>query len=384
MASTTQPIYFDNAATSFPKPPGVAEVMGRVLRTTALSPGRAAHGFSLEASRMIFEARELLAAFFGCADSSRLIFTSNVTEALNVGLFGLLQPGDHVITTGMEHNSVMRPLRHLEAQRRIAIDILPTSPGGEIDSGAVARLRRRNTRLIIINHVSNVTGTVAPLTEVAAVKGDALLMVDAAQSAGVFELDVEQQHIDFLAFTGHKALLGPTGTGGFVLRQGIALPPFKLGGTGSGSEQEMQPEFAPDCYEAGTPNTLGIAGLAAGVRFVRETGISRIREHEQALTRRFLDGLAQISGITVHGPPASGNRGAVVSFRVAEKGADEVAFQLDREFHIMTRAGMHCAPLAHRSMGTFPAGTVRVSFGFFNTAGEIDYCLDALARLARS
>ncbi|MEW6595357.1 MAG: aminotransferase class V-fold PLP-dependent enzyme [Thermodesulfobacteriota bacterium] len=384
MSALRSPVYLDNAATSFPKPANVAATMDRLLRSTALSPGRSAHAFSLAAGREIFAARELLAAFFGCPDSSRLIFTANVTEALNVGLFGLLKDGGHVIATGMEHNSVMRPLRHLEQLGRIALSVLPASPAGETDPADLAKALRRDTRLIVVNHVSNVTGTAAPLAEIAALKGGALLVVDAAQSAGVFELDVAKLGIDFFAFTGHKALLGPTGTGGFVLGPDIELPPFKMGGTGSASEFEVQPDFAPDCYEAGTPNTLGIAGLAAGVGFVKETGLAAIREHEQALTRRFLDGLAQIREVTVYGLPAGANRGAVVSLRLAGKGMDEVAHRLDREFRILVRAGLHCAPLAHRTIGTFPEGTVRVSFGFFNTMAEVDCCLDALARIAAS
>ena len=384
MPTPRPPIYFDNAATSFPKPQQVATAMDALLRSTALSPGRAAHGFSLAAGRVIFSARERLARFFGCPDSSRLIFTANVTEALNVGIFGLLRPGDHVITTGMEHNSVMRPLRHLEQQGRVTVSVLPVSRAGETDPADLLQCRRPNTRLIVVNHVSNVSGTVAPLAEIAARKGDALLMVDAAQSAGFFELDVTRLGIDFLAFTGHKGLLGPTGTGGFVLRPGLDLPPFKMGGTGSASEQEIQPDFAPDCYEAGTPNTVGIAGLDAGVRFIEETGLARIRDHELALTRRFLDGIGQLPGITVYGLPAEeSHRGALISFRLVAMSVDEVALRLDRDFGIMTRPGLHCAPLAHRGLGTFPEGTVRISFGFFNTAEEIDYCLDALAQLSR-
>ncbi|HSR35686.1 MAG TPA: aminotransferase class V-fold PLP-dependent enzyme, partial [Desulfurivibrionaceae bacterium] len=272
----------------------------------------------------------------------------------------------------------------LEEQGRITLTVLPASPAGETDPVDLARARRPDTRLIVVNHVSNVTGTVAPLAELAAVKGEALLVVDAAQSTGVFELDAARLGIDFLAFTGHKGLLGPTGTGGFVLGPNVALPPFKMGGTGSASEFEVQPDFAPDCYEAGTPNTVGIAGLAAGVRCIQETGLAAIREHELALATRFLEGLSQIKGVTLYGLPAGGQRGAVVSFRVAGKGVDAVAHRLDREFGIMVRAGLHCAPLAHRSIGTFPEGTVRVSFGFLNTMAEVEYCLDALARIAGS
>ncbi|MFH7326510.1 aminotransferase class V-fold PLP-dependent enzyme [Desulfurivibrio sp. C05AmB] len=375
-------IYFDNAATSFPKPPEVLEVLSRLPREIALSPGRAAHRYSLAAGREIFAARELLAEFFGCADSSRVIFTANVTEALNLGIFGLLGSGDHVITTGLEHNSVMRPLRYLESRGEIAISLLPVSAGGEIDPAAIDRLRRPNTRLIIINHASNVCGTIAPLAEIAARKGQARLLVDAAQSAGHLPLAVDEAGIDLLAFTGHKGLFGPTGSGGFVMAADLPLRPLRMGGTGSNSEQENQPDFAPDCYEAGTPNTLGIAALAAGIRFINRVGLAAIARHEQDLTDRLLVGLAAISGITLYGPPRELPRCPVVSLRLAGCAVSELALRLEREFGIMARAGLHCAPAAHRSLGTFPEGTLRLSLSWFNSREEVDSCLAALARLA--
>jgi cysteine desulfurase family protein len=381
MPDSPPPIYLDNAATSFPKPPEVAEAMHRLIREISLSPGRSAHRFSLAASRVIFEARELVAGLFGCPDSSRVVFTSNVTEALNVGIFGLLQPGDQVLTTGMEHNSVMRPLRHLEKARGIVLTILPTDPTGAIDPEDIPRRLSKKTRLIIINHVSNVTGAVADLGAIGSRKGGALLMVDAAQSAGVFPLDMEEMGIDFLAFTGHKGLFGPTGTGGFLLRQGLVLPPLKMGGTGSNSEFEEQPQLMPDCYESGTPNTLGIGGLAAGLEFIKKTGRETIRRHEERLTRLLLDGLSQIEGITVYGPPASAVRGPAVSLTMAGRSVADLAFLLDRQDGIMARAGLHCAPAAHRGIGTFPQGTLRLSPGFFNTEAEIHAVLAALDRI---
>jgi cysteine desulfurase family protein len=381
MPDSSSPIYLDNAATSFPKPPEVAEAMHRLIQEISLSPGRSAHRFSLAASRVIFAARELAADFFGCPDSSRVVFTSNVTEALNVGIFGLLKPGDRVLTTGMEHNSVMRPLRHMEKTRGIRLDFLPTDPAGAINPDDIPGRLCAKTRLIVINHVSNVTGAVADLEAIGARKGGALLMVDAAQSAGVFPLAMDPMRIDFLAFTGHKGLFGPTGTGGFLLRKGLMIPPLKMGGTGSNSELEEQPALLPDCYEAGTPNTLGIGGLAAGLEFIKKTGRETIRLREEHLTRMLLEGLSQIKGITVHGPPAGPSRGSAASLTLAERSVDDIAYFLDRRFGIMARGGLHCAPAAHRSIGTFPRGTLRLSPGFFNTEAEIQTVLAALDKI---
>ncbi|MBU1405926.1 MAG: aminotransferase class V-fold PLP-dependent enzyme [Proteobacteria bacterium] len=374
-------IYLDNAATSFPKPPEVGETMLRMIREISLSPGRSAHRFSLAASRVIFEARERVADFFGCPDSSRVVFTSNVTEALNVGIFGLLQTGAHVLTTGMEHNSVMRPLRYLEKTRGVILTILPTDPTGGIDPDDIPKHLKAKTRLIIINHVSNVTGAVADLAAIGARKGGALLMVDAAQSAGVFPLDMEAFGIDFLAFTGHKGLFGPTGTGGFLLRQGLVLPPLTMGGTGSNSELEEQPQLMPDCFESGTPNTVGIGGLAAGLECIQKIGRETIRLREASLTRTLLEGLSRIQGVTVYGPIPGETRGSAVSLTMVGKSVTDLAFLLDRNFGIMARAGLHCAPAAHRSITTFPQGTLRLSPGFFNTEGDIRSVLAALEQI---
>ena len=383
MPDSSPPIYLDNAATSFPKPPEVVAAMHRLIREISLSPGRSAHRFSLAASRVIFEARELVADLFGCPDSSRVVFTSNVTEALNVGIFGLLAPGDQVLTTGMEHNSVMRPLRHLEKTRGIVLTILPTDSAGAIDPDDIPKRLHKKTRLIIINHVSNVTGAVADLSAIGARKGGALLMVDAAQSAGVFPLEMEAMGIDFLAFTGHKGLFGPTGTGGFLLRPGLAVPPLKMGGTGSNSELEEQPQLMPDCYESGTPNTLGIGGLAAGLAFIKRTGRETIRSREEHLARLLLEGLSRIEGVTVYGPTATAARGTAVSLTMAGRSVADLAFLLDRNYGIMARAGLHCAPAAHRSIGTFPHGNLRLSPGFFNTEAEIQSVLSALEQISK-
>jgi len=386
MAMKVLPVYVDNAATSFPKPSAVGRVMADTLANIALSPGRSAHNYSLDAGRIIFKARERLAKLFNCADSSRIIFTANVTESLNVGIMGLvphiLKPGDHVIVTRLEHNSVMRPLRFLQRSGGIDVSSLPLNSYGEVNVAALPGLMRETTRLIIINHVSNVTGAIASLEEIGKKKGEALLMVDAAQSAGVLPIDVESMNIDFLGFTGHKALFGPTGTGGFYIRSGINVNPLKMGGTGSNSELEEQPDFSPDRYESGTLNTLGIAGLDAGVKFILQQGVEEIYAHEQKLTRFFLEELSNINNVSVYGPAVGRKRGAVVSLRVAGKSESEVAYILDREYGIMVRAGLHCAPAAHQSINTYPAGTVRFSFGFFNTEDDVGSCLDALRSIA--
>lgn len=382
MTKTRVPVYADNAATSFPKPPEVMETITAVLRQTSLSPGRSAHKYSLAASRIIFDTREALAELFNCVDSSRIAFTCNVTEALNVGIFGLrgsiLQPGDHVITTALEHNSVMRPLRYLQQIDNITLSILPIDDNGEVLTSELPRLLRDNTKLIVANHVSNVTGAVTDIEAIGRQKGNAFFLVDAAQSAGVFPIDVDAMQIDMLAFTGHKSLLGPTGSGGFYLRKGHDLQPLKRGGTGSNSEMEQQPDFMPDIFEAGTPNTLGIAGLGAGVDFVMRTGLNTIKKHEQHLCRLFCEGLTQFRGVTVYGPPVSRNRAAVISLRLDGKTESEVAQRLDREHNVLVRSGLHCAPGAHRAIGTFPDGTVRFSFGFFNTEADVTACLQAL------
>ncbi len=379
-------VYADNAATSFPKPAKVLSAVGETLKNMALSPGRSAHGHSLEAGRVLFNARERIAELFNCADSSRIIFTANVTESLNVGIMGLfphiLQPGDHVITSPFEHNSVMRPLRYLEQTADIEISFFPLDVNGEVDVSVLPGLLRHNSRLIVVNHVSNVTGAITPIEEIGAKKGDALFMVDAAQSAGILPLDVELQNIDFLAFTGHKGLFGPTGTGGFYLKKGVKLNPLKRGGTGSRSEEELQPSFSPDRYESGTPNTLGIAGLDAGVQFILETGLETIFSHEYCLTKKFIDGLADIEGIRLFGPAIGRKRTAVVSLQVAGKSESEVAYLLDRDYGIQVRAGLHCSPASHKAIETFPQGTVRFSFGLFNNEEDIVKCLDALQQIA--
>ena len=302
-------IYLDNAATSWPKPETVYQAMDSFMRSTGANPGRSAHQLSIEASRTIYETREALATLLGTGDPARIIFTSNATESLNVVIRGLLHAGDHVITSSMEHNSVMRPLRYME-RNGVEVSVVNCSPGGLLDPQDIEQSIRENTKLIVLNHASNVLGTLLPVDEVGRIarRRGVLLMVDAAQTAGCYPLDVEGMYIDLLAFSGHKGLYGPQGTGGLYIRKGLEsdIEPLKYGGTGSHSEYEYQPDFLPDKYESGTPNTVGLAGLCAGVRFVLSQGLAVIRKREQTLTQSLVDGLKSITGVTVYG---NGNAG---------------------------------------------------------------------------
>ena len=378
-------LYFDNAATSWPKPEETQAAMSTYLREIGGSPGRSGHRLSLEAGRVILDARESVARLFGVDDPFRIVFTKNATEALNIALLGLLDAGDHVITSSMEHNSVMRPLRALEREG-VAVSVIPCSVRGELDPTAIRPAIRPNTRAIVLTHASNVTGTVLPIAEVSRVAHEhgLVMIVDAAQTAGALPIAVEAMGIDLMAFTGHKSLFGPPGTGGLFVRKGLEtrIRPLMMGGTGSRSEFEEQPLFLPDKFEAGTPNTIGLAGLAAGVSWILTRGVESIRAHEEALTGRFMRGLREIPGIDLYGPADPSHRTAIVSFNIAGLSPSEAAQELDERFAIMSRPGLHCAPAAHRTIGTFPRGTLRFCFGPFNTEAEIDTALKAVRVLA--
>lgn len=337
----------------------------------------------MEASRLVFETRENLARLFNVARSERVVFTANATEALNLVIMGLLNEGDHVIVPSMEHNSVMRPLQYLQAKGRIEVSIVPCSEEGYIDLEGLKRSIKRNTRLIAVNHASNVVGTIAPLEEIGKISGEIPFLVDAAQSAGAVPIDVERCGIDLLAFTGHKSLYGPPGTGGLYIREGIDLRPLRLGGTGSKSESWDHPDFLPDKYEGGTPNTLGIVGLGEGVRFVLALGVEEIRRHEMELTEALLQGLEGIGEVVVYGPKRPETQTATVSINIEGREASEISYRMDREFDIMVRVGLHCNPAAHRTIGTYPHGTVRLSLGYFNTTEEVGLVLEALKGIAR-
>jgi cysteine desulfurase family protein len=377
-------IYFDNACTSFPKPPVVIDAIRDYFLSIGSSPGRSGHRLALEAGRLVFEAREGLSRLFNISRSERIVFTYNATEALNLAIMGLLAEGDHVITPSMEHNSVMRPLNYLLSKGIIELTVVPCSEKGHIDLGALRRSMKKNTRLIAVNHASNVMGAIAPLEEIGTLSGEIPFLVDAAQSAGAVPIDVEAMGIDLLAFTGHKSLYGPQGTGGLFVREGIDPRPLRRGGTGSKSESWDHPDFLPDKYECGTPNTPGIAGLGEGARFVLNKGIDAIRQHEMRLTQSLLEGLEDMAEIAVYGPKNPREQTPTVSINVRGREPSEVGYRLDREFDIMSRVGLHCNPGTHKTIGTFPDGTVRLSMGYFNTREEVDQVLEALRTIARA
>jgi cysteine desulfurase family protein len=386
VTDTNRVVYFDNAATSWPKPPQMQEAMIAYLQEVGGSPGRSGHRMSIEATRIVGEARDTVAELFGVDDPSRIAFTKNSTEALNIAIMGCLEQGDHVITSSIEHNSVMRPLRYLEAQHTIDLTVLPCSPtAGYLDPDDVLSALRPNTRLIVVLHASNVIGNLLPVGEIGAIarEADIPFLLDASQTAGAYPIDVEELNIDMLAFTGHKSLLGPTGTGGLYVRERIELRPLTHGGTGSRSEQEIQPDFMPDKYESGTLNVVGLAGLGASIRFLLEIGPGQVYSHEQNLVDRFLAWAADRPSITVYGPADVNRRLGVLSFNIKGVSPSELGLILDQGFGIMTRVGLHCAPAAHRTLGTYPDGTVRFGFSYFNTLKEVDYAIGALEEIIR-
>lgn len=379
-------IYMDNAATSWPKPEEVYQAMDTFMRENGANPGRSGHRPSIEAGRVIYETREALARLFGISDPARIVFTLNATEALNLVIRGMLHPGDHVITSSMEHNSVMRPLRAAE-MRGVEVTVVKCSPEGFLRPQDVQEAIRQSTRLIVLNHASNVVGTLLPVREVGAIARDRdiVLLVDAAQTAGCHQVDVESERIDLLAFSGHKGLFGPQGTGGLYIRKGLetVIEPLKHGGTGSHSEHEYQPEFLPDKYESGTPNTVGLAGLRAGVNFILEQDVDTVRAREIGLTRRLIDGLRNIPGVMVYGSSNPEAQVAVVSFNVSGMTASEITMQLEEKYQVVCRPGLQCAPAAHRTQGTFPRGTVRLSPGYFTPEEDIEKTLEAVRRIVR-
>ncbi|HCL89875.1 MAG TPA: cysteine desulfurase [Candidatus Atribacteria bacterium] len=378
-------IYLDNAATSYPKPKEVGRAMLHFLEKVGASPGRSGHRLSIEAGRILYQTRESLAELFNVDDPLRIIFTLNVTEALNLVLKGLLQPGDQVITSSMEHNSVMRPLRELE-KIGVEVKVVYCSPEGLLDPQDIEKSIKKNTKLIVLNHGSNVIGSLLPIAEVGEIarKYNILFLVDAAQTAGCYPLDVKRDRIDLLAFTGHKGLYGPQGTGGLVVGEKVdikKLKPLKTGGTGSSSGSEEQPDFLPDVYESGTPNTVGLSGLNEGVRFILKEGVDKIRQHELELTQKLVEGLKEIPGVVIYGSNQDKERVAVISFNIKDQLPSEVGLRLDEEYGIMCRVGLHCAPAAHKTIGTFPVGAIRLSLGYFNTVEEVDKALFAIKNI---
>lgn len=381
-------IYLDNASTSFPKPACVAEAVYRFMTDTGVNINRGTYDRAYETEEMVYETRELLCGLFRGEDAKNVIFTKNVTESLNVILKGFLRPGDHVLVSSMEHNAVMRPLTQLEKQG-VAFSRIPCGGDGSMDPEEIFGLLRPNTRAVVMTHASNVCGTLLPLKEVGQIcrQRGIRLIADCAQTAGVWPVDMKEMSIDALAFTGHKGLLGPQGIGGFILKEDMIplITPLLSGGTGSLSHSEETPEFMPDRFEPGTMNLPGIAGLNAALKWLRETGMETVRDHELELTRYFLEGLRKLdpegSRLRAVGRPGTDGRIGVVSVETPGRELSRTAYELDAEYGIMTRVGLHCAPWAHRTLGTYPSGTIRFSFGWRNTRQEVQAALRALGQI---
>ncbi len=377
-------IYLDNAATSWPKPEAVYEAMDYFQRNIGSNPGRGFTQSSLASSGMVLETRELLARLFHIADPLRIAFALNITEALNVALKGTLLPGDHLIISSMEHAALARPAFALRKQG-IELTVVPCDSEGLLDVRDLAKAIRPNTKMVGLLHASNVTGTIQPIADVGRLcrEKEILFLVDSAQSAGVLPIDVDRQCIDLLAFTGHKGLLGPQGTGGLYARPGITVRPLKEGGTGSWIRNMEQPDIMPDCLESGTLNTPGIVGLGAGVRFLLGQGLGCIRQQEHKLTTLLWENMKTIPGLKVYGPEDGVRRTAVVSFTLEALEPNQISSALETDFGIVTRAGLHCAPLAHQTIGTLPGGTCRLSPGYFTSEQEIEVVIHAIEEIAR-
>lgn len=399
-------IYMDNAATSYPKPTRVTEAMIHFMTEVGVDPGRSRHNRSLAANRIVDGTREKLAQLFNIPDPKRIVFTLNATESLNTVIYGVLNQRDHVIVTQMEHNSVLRPIRHLEGAGIITVSVAPCDKMGVLDISVLKPMIQQNTALIALNHASNVCGTIQDVVAVREAAGNVPLLLDAAQTAGAVPIDVQAMGVDFLAFTGHKALYGPQGTGGLYVREGLMIRPLKRGGTGSVSEQDQQPDFFPDVLESGTRNNVGIAGLGAGVEFILQTGVETIRRHEMNLLESLVEGLIDVPGITLYGPlkpqiqvpilsvtfdqalpdnlhqsfGGCGNRAIPATFESIHP--QQAGTILSQEFEILVRVGLHCAPLAHRALGSFPDGTVRFSMGYFNTQEDVRIAVEAVKKIA--
>ncbi len=377
-------IYFDNAASSMPKPPEVAEAICQALQSMG-NAGRGAHAASLESARTIYDTRALLSDFFGLGDPSGVAFCSNSTEALNTAIKGLFVPGDHVITTVLEHNSVLRPLYELE-EKGLELSFVPADKKGFPDYEAFEKLIRKNTKAIICTHASNLTGNLLDIERIGRIckEHGLLFLLDASQTAGVMDIDMQKMQIDVLCFTGHKSLLGPQGTGGLCVRKGIQIRPLKSGGSGILTYSKKHPDQMPTALEAGTLNGHGIAGLHAAVEFLKRTGLEQIRKKERSLLQRFYEGIKELPDIKIYGDFSSFDRCAILALNISDYDSSEVADELAQDYGICTRPGAHCAPLMHESLGTVSQGAVRFSFSYFNTEEEIDSAIKALRKMTAS
>lgn len=378
-------IYLDHAATSWPKPPVVMKAMQKAMEEAAANPGRGSHKMAVQASRVLFETRRALAQLFHVKNPNDIIFTHNTTEALNMAIKGILQPGDYVVATMIEHNSVRRPLEYLKRTLGIRVEYIGVNGQGELDIEQLKSALIQKPKMVICSHSSNLLGSILPVANIGelAHRQGAVFLVDAAQSAGVLDIDVESMHIDLLAFPGHKGLLGPQGTGGLYISPEVDVEPLLHGGTGSQSEEKEMPTVRPDRYEAGTPNTVGIAGLRAGVQQVLSLTPPNIYKHEWDLTQMLMEGLRGIDELTLLGPVPGEIRTGIVSFVMKNRDSSEIAFRLDRGYGIAVRAGMHCTPLAHYAVHTEKSGAVRASVGVDTSEQEIIKMLEAMHEISR-
>lgn len=375
-------IYLDNAATTLRKPPEVIDAVVNAMKTAG-NGARGTHPEAIVSERIVYDARRKLASLFGFSHPERLAFTSNATEALNTAIVGTLSPGDHVITTVLEHNSVLRPLYRLRDEGRITLDFVQADPDGNLLYDQIPNLIRENTRLMAVTQASNLTGNGVVIPKVRSLlPRKVLLLVDASQGAGTLDTRMDDWGVDILCFTGHKGLMGPQGTGGILVRPGVDVRPLKVGGSGVDSYNEHHPKRMPARLEAGTLNTHGIAGLLAGAGYLERTGISEIHAREMALLHRFVDGVRQIDGIELYGDFSTDLRAPIVSINLRDFSSDEVSDLLSEDFGIATRPGAHCAPLMHRSLGTQNQGAVRFSFSSFNTVEEVDEAIRVLQVLS--
>ena len=377
-------IYLDNAATTFPKPPEVLQAMVDVYQRLGVNPGRSGYDLCMVAGELVFETRKALAAFFGGKKPERMVFAANATDALNLAILGVLKPGDHAITTTIEHNSVIRPLHHLHRDHKVEVEFVPVELDGRVDPDEIVRRFKPNTRLVAVNHGSNVIGTIQPVEEIGkrCRERGILLLVDAAQTAGVIPIDVEAMGIDLLAFTGHKSLLAPTGTGGLLVRDGVEVRTTRFGGTGVHSAHPFHLEEYPYRLEAGTGNVLGIAGLHFALEYLEKRQVSEIHRREMVLFRKLQDGLAAIEGVQLHGTTSYEHRLPVLSFTVAGRDPADVGALLDADYNIAARTGLQCAPLIHEQLGTAPRGTVRFSLGPMSVAADVEAGVAAVSEIA--
>lgn len=378
-------VYFDCAATTRKKPKQVREAMINFYDNIGCSPGRGGYKCSLDASRIVLNTRLSIGKLFNIEKSDNVILTHNITYAMNMILRGLLKSGDHVVTTTMEHNSVIRPLNDLMNKINIDISFVKADARGYVSPESIKNAMKPETKIVVTTHASNVTGTIQPIEEIAAIvnQTNAYYIVDGAQTAGSYSVDLSLLPIDIFAFTGHKGLYGPTGTGGFIIKDQVAdvMESLVQGGTGSISDKDIQPGFLPDKFESGTTNTIGIAGLGAGIDFILEKGIEQIHKEKKELTDYFLESLKVIEDVIIYGPKDSTIQTSTISIGIKNADLGQISFELDDKFNIMTRSGLHCAPYAHQTIGTFPEGTLRFSFDIFNTKQEIDYIIGCLNQI---